>query len=940
MANINKLARTAISAALLSAAMVPATSYAQDEAMMEEVVVTGSRIKRDGFGSNSPLSVFDAEQIGLSGVASIDEFLKDIPAFTGYQMGSSTNNGSDEGRKKIDLRGLGFERTLVLINGRRTIGDASGDGAVDLNTVPEAMIERIEVLKDGASTIYGSDALSGVVNFVLRDDFEGVEINAFAGQSTDGSLAKNNGISVLAGVGGERGNMVMSFSYSNQDEMVQADRGFAEATIYPIHQGDGRFTLENSGSSNSRKIRVPGEGNWIQDATTGVARPFEATDIYDYSPVNALIQPNERWQFAVIGNVEIAEGLEFYGEGMYTRRTSHQRLAPDASFAVTGSFETPNNGLQWNDYVPANNPFNPFGINASGPDGVIGTADDLNPLGIENIGVRINRRFVESGGRIFDQTADTYRFVTGFRGSWNDIDWDFAYTYAENELTDETLNYGRFDNWATAVDPVACAADANCPGVLDPFGDYGSISPAQMAFLSTSSLKDLYNSKMEMFSFNVSGSFGDLAGGQIGWAAGIEHRNEEGSYSPDEFLGAGLTTGGASDPLEGDYSVDEYYGEIFLPITDTFEVSASVRYSDYDTSAGSSTTYKIGADWQVMDDMRLRSTFSTGFRAPNIAELNQGDAADFPIIVSVCEFGDRTLAAGDITQTMYDNCQALGIDTSDAGEFGFAWQSLYITNAPTTDLEPEESETFTFGVVYAPSWAQGLQMSIDYWDIEIEDVIGAPDMNDLYRACMGSAGLTSPACSAFADFGGPHFTPDYDIFPADAVSAFGNLGTLSTDGFDFEVRYSGVLDTALVQGYNLSWTATLMESYDRAYPLTGSIDLLGTANGFETWPEWRWQFGAGIFGENWTLDYKIRFIDEMEDRLRSPVATADAKAEDIMYHDLVGTFSWSNYSFSLGVNNVTDEDPPYFHSAFNANTEPGTYDVIGRRVFASVSASF
>ena len=238
------------SLAAVAALSVPycETAFAADEdEMMEEIIVTGSRIKRDGFSSSSPLDVFDQSDVLEAGVASIDEFLKDIPAFTGYQMGTSTNNGSDVGQKKLDMRGLGFQRTLVLINGRRMIGDTKVDGAVDINNVPEAMVGRIEVLKDGASTIYGSDALAGVVNFILRDEFEGLEFSANAGQGTEDGQAGNNGISMLAGVAGERGNMVMSFSYSAQEEMKQEERPWANQTQYSLHQGNGVFDIFDSG---------------------------------------------------------------------------------------------------------------------------------------------------------------------------------------------------------------------------------------------------------------------------------------------------------------------------------------------------------------------------------------------------------------------------------------------------------------------------------------------------------------------------------------------------------------------------------------------------------------------------------------------------------------------------------------------------------------------
>ncbi|WP_296051405.1 TonB-dependent receptor [uncultured Alteromonas sp.] len=929
-----KLAKSVKLACAVGAAstlLMPNAVLAQDsEAAVERISVTGSRILKSEFSSSSPISSFGEEDIAVSGVASIDEFLKDVPAFTGYQMGTSTNNGSESGQKKIDMRGLGFNRTLVLINGRRMIGDVNGDGAVDLNNVPEAMIKRVDVLKDGASTIYGSDALAGVVNFVLDDEFVGLEAGANIGMGVSDGQAQDDGFYVKAGVATNKANMVMSLSYSNQDEMKQEERDFSAQTLYPLHQGDGVFDLVTSGSSNSRKIRVPGEGNWIVDDETGEAREFSAvTDLYDYSPVNALIQPNERWQISAIGKVELTDSIEGYMEGIYTRRTSQQRLAPDASFAVTSSFETPNNGLQWNDWVPASNPYNPFGVNAD------------NPLGISDTAVRVNRRFVESGGRLFRQSADTYRMLAGLRGELgSSMFWDVSYSYSEAETIDETLNYGRFDRWATAVDPDACAADSACPGVLNPFGPYGSITDEQMDYLTTGSLKDLYRGTMELFAANISGEAFEMGGGYAGWSLGYEHRNEKGAYSPDEFLAAGLTTGGANDPQSGGFSVDEVYGELYLPVTDDLDISASARYSDYDTSAGTSFTYKVGADYLLTDDARVRLSYATGFRAPNISELNAGQSTGFPIIVSVCEFGDRKLDAGDISQTTYDNCQNLGVDTSDAGEFGFAWQSAYTTSAPAEELEPEESKSYNIGVVLTPSMIEGLAVNIDYWNIEIENVIGAPDMNDLYRTCMGSENLSSVACDAFDGAGGPHFTPDYDIFPADAVAEFGNLGTLETDGVDVDLSYSGDLDMGAVTGYSVSWSGTWVNSYKRIYPLTGAIELAGTANGFEVFPEWRWQSNIGLNGDDWSFNYKIRFIGETTDRLQSAVATADAVAEQTVYHDVVGTYTFGVTTVTVGVNNLTDQDPPYFHSAFNANTEPGTYDVIGRRVFGNVVFRF
>lgn len=914
-----------------------ATAGAQQ---LETIEVTGSRIRRDEFASSSPISTFSRDDFEKAGVISVDEFLKEIPAFTGFQLNTSTNNGGD-GQKKVDMRGLGFNRTLVLVNGRRQIGDVNGDGAVDLNTIPTALIERIEVLKDGASTIYGTDALAGVVNIILKNRFDGFEFRSDYGQGLDGQ-ADNKGLSFTGGTVSGRGSFLMSVGYNEQTEMVQAERSFAQYALYPLLTG-GVFVATPSGSSNSRKIRVDTDGNGSPDENRifdtdptdlvglpGAARAFAPSDVYNYAPVNALVTPNEHWQMSSLGNLEILDGLNGYFEALYTRRTSAQRLAPDASFDVL-DVNTPNNGVQGNDFVPASNPFNPYGDFADPTD---------NPDGLTGIGVNVNRRFVESGGRRFVQGADTFRLVTGARGDlvrdWN-MFWDVSYTLAQNEVVNETLNYGRFDRWAIAVDPAACAADAACTaagGVLNPFGEYGSITPAQMAYLSTSSLKDVLIAKMNTLAVNVTGSvLGALPGGSIGWAVGAERRREEGEFKPDEFSAEGLTTSGSSDPQQGRFEVNEVYGEALLPVLDMLTLDVSLRTFSYDTSAGDDLIYKFGLDFRPIDSLGIRAGYGTGFRAPNITELNQRESTGFPIVEPLCEFADRRLAAGQMTQTAYDNCQAMvvsdGVDTTDAGEFGFAWQSAYTTLAPTTPLQPEESENYHLGVIFTPEFLKGLSLSADYWHIQVENLIGAPDINDLMAACLNSVGMTDPSCATF-DTGQP-----YDgFFPANATAQFGNLGTLTTAGIDFNAFYEGNLPALGFLKYHLLFGATYVDTYERQFALGGTRELVGTANGFAVFPEWRWNAEAGLSGvSGWTAAWQMRYIGETEDALRPSSITDDATAEATMYHDLVGSYSYRGVTILGGINNLMDEDPPRFHSAFNANTEPGMYDVIGRAIF-------
>ena len=898
--------------------------FAQDDDNVEEVIVTGSKITKDEFSSSSPITIITEEDILSAGNASVDEYLKYTPAFTGYQLGTSTNNGGD-GSRKVDLRGLGFNRTLVLLNGKRTIGDIGGDGAVDIGGIPEMMIKRVEVLKDGASTIYVSDAISGVVNFILDDKFTGLKVQAGMGEGTENGQARDESVGMMAGIGGDNGNVVFSASWKNQKEMLQAEQPWANDALYPQIQSDGSFKAVGSGSSNSRKIRGPG-GNYIYDSSIGAARPFTAADVYNYAPVNALITPNERTQMGVLGTLEVTDNVEMYFSGIYNRRYSHQRLAPDASFAVNSAVETPNNGAQYNDWVPANNPYNPFGsVNCS------------NSAGICDVAVRINRRFEESGGRIFEQTVDAYSIVTGFRFEAMGWNHDISMTFAETEQVDETLNYGRFDRWAIAVDPVACAANSSCPGVLNPFGEFGSITPEQMSFLTAGSLKDQSGADFEMISWVVSNDM---------FAFGVEKRQEFGYFKPDEFSAEGLTTGGASAPLRGGFSVTEVFGEYLAKVSDELTVDMSVRYSDYDT-VGDTTNFKIGADYVLSEDVRLRASYGTGFRAPNVSELNTDASTTFPVIDLPCELGDRRLAAGAISQTIHSNCQALGYDTSDAGEYGFAWQSYHEYYADG-QLAPEESTNLSFGAVMDSDMLGGVQMSVDYFNIEIDKVIALPIANLIFLDCLSQTTMdfSKGSCGLFIDYGlndSSSFGPNglqYFGYPGDIETPWGNQGTFTSDGIDFALSTSGDLDMGAVSGYSVNFDATWHNSYEQEFTYGGGRDYVGSADGFAVYPELRYVLALGVNGDSWNASWNIRFVSESDDVWRHPSVTADAVAEATTYHDLTTSYDFGNTVLRFGVNNLTDEKPPYFHSNFNGNTEPGVYDVIGRRMFMSVTATF
>ena len=953
-----KSVRLALTLGAATAICFGQAAVAQEEGeSFEKISVTGSRIIRDEFASSSPISVFDQEDLTNSGVTNLDEFLKFVPAFTGFQLGATTNNGNAEGQRKVDMRGLGFNRTLVLINGRRHVGDVTDDGAVDLNAIPFSMVKRIEVLKDGASTIYGTDAIAGVVNIILHDDFEGIQLNADWGQSTEHGDATNSSIALLMGTASDKGSFTMALEYNRQEEMFQGDRDWGNIALFSELSGSG-FIGVPGGSSNSRTIRgVPALGitqGFTQDATTGEIRNYRgATDSYNYAPVNALVTPNERWQFAANGKYELDSKTTVYAETLYTRRTGQTRLAPDASFNTRSDYVSLATGLeQDNDFVPASNPFNPFGVNMTDTTRAFLEQNfDVDLAGFNGAPVRINRRFTESGGRINRVTGNTFRMVTGLERELADgLYFDISYTYAQNEFINNEGNLHRFDRWEIAVTPELCAANPDCASItgpenaIDPFSDFGSITPEQMAFLTTTGfLKNTTNGQLSMLQANLSGELGELDGGTIGWAVGYESRREKGDFSPDEFLSEGLTTGGAANPLSGSFTVDEIYTEFYLPVSEDVTVDFSARYSDYDT-VGNDINFDIGLEWVATDEIRVRGGYSTGFRAPNISELNQPEQTSFPVVEPYCEFADRR---SDITQTMYDNClAAVGGDVNrlgDGGELGFAWQSTFVTEAPPAGtLKPEESVSITLGVVYESESIEGLLVSLDYWNIEVDNLIGSPDMNDIYRHCLNSPNLSATSCDAFPrnSSGDPALVAFAASPPNSARSVFGNLGLLETSGLDFEAQYSFDYDMGLFNEVVLLTSGTYLMERTNTFALAGSVSLEGTADGFGVFPELRTNSSIRLQGEDLTVGWDIFYISASDDLRRPAEISVDAEAEAMVYHDLYGTYNFDFGSVTVGLNNVMDEDPPYFHRAFNANTDPGVYDVIGRRIFVNTRFTF
>ncbi|WOH39362.1 TonB-dependent receptor [Thalassotalea fonticola] len=541
---------------------------------VERIEVTGSRINRTDMETASPVTVISADIIAKSGYTSVQEVLNAQPTAAGMSLGASSNNGSG-GKATVNLRGMGVERTLVLLNGRRMVASGTGaDASVDLNTIPVAMIKSIEILKDGASAVYGSDAIAGVVNIITKKDYEGTEISADL-SSTDKGDGESGGFSILHGreIGG--GNLVVGFQYSERGEVIQSDRDFVPA-------GNSSFVPEGS------------LGGKTPDGNGG----FEPRDHgYDYTTSSYAQTPNELYSLFTSFNKEIASDTELSIDAMYTRRESDQQMAPQ----------------------PANIDLDRDQLDDKYNDQFDKVDEDGNP--IETLNYR--RRMVDAGPRIYGQETDTYRFSAALKGYLdNDDMWDVSATFGKNESKDVVENSIHAGNMETSI---YAYQDLWFSG-----------DEMDRDFLVSEGVIYTEENEGGNEQFTLSAGYSGMTENDIGYAMGVESRFESGYYTPDEVTQAGESTAAQQDPTDGNYTVNSVYAEISVPVTEKLAVEAATRYDRYSTFGGA-TTWKLGATYSFTDTFMIRSVAATGFRAPSVSELYAGNSGSFDYLADPWE---------------------------------------------------------------------------------------------------------------------------------------------------------------------------------------------------------------------------------------------------------------------------------------------------------------
>jgi iron complex outermembrane recepter protein len=956
LTKFNRLAAALGSALLgLSASAIAQEATPEDETTLESVVVTGSKIRRTDFETSQPVLSLSKADIKATGISQVGDLLQSLPSI-GASLNQTYNNGGN-GSTYVDLRNLGTSRTLVLVNGKRYAPDGNAlSGVVDLNSIPTSIIERIEVLKDGASTIYGSDAIAGVINIITIDQFEGMEANAYIGENSEGD-GRTQSYDFTAGASNDTTSIIANISFQKNEAIFAGDRDisavpqFGAVFCASSTSPEGRFGLAGRSGTftlTNTAALPPGQ---VQSATN--IRPFNIpADCYNFAPDNYLLTPQQRYAgFAKIKH-SVRENITFRSEFVYNNRTSAQLLAPvPVTFAGNGLFG-PNNVFD----VSAQSFYNPFGVNTT----------------------RVQRRLNETGGRKFSQSVDVWHYSGGFEGYFDlwdrNFNWDAGYTFSLNQQSDITTGQVNFVRVRDAVGPsfrdaqgvLRCGTATNIIAGCVPlnlFGGNGSITPDQLAYISVP-LQDAYEYRRTGYQANLSGDIAELPAGMLAFATGYEYRRESGFDLPDALTATGASSGNIRQPTAGGYAVDEFFGELSVPIlagmtgAETLELSLASRYSDFDTF-GDTTNSKIGIKWKPISDLLIRASYAEGFRAPDINALFQGNSDSFQTISDPCTGAGQATANrfATLTAAQRANCLAAGVPATGAQQ---ASGQVRATVGGNPNLTPETSISKSYGFIYNPEYLPGFDISVDRWEINLENIINALGGQTILDACiLGGAAAQCSLITRLAGTGATTGVLDTNL----------NAGTADLTGWDLGASYR--FDTENYGGFRVNIDATYLEEYKTVTPSgipndplvfsnpgnyygTGLSDPRLKSNLYLTW-------NYQDFGVTWAMRFKSRLQENCTNAVNPMAQCSDPnglpfnvdglgstglevvptnKIASTTYHD--AQVRWSapwNATLSGGIRNLFDRDPPVAISASNNSFDP-SYDIPGRFFYMSYTQKF
>lgn len=950
---------------------------AQDAEEREVIVVTGTRIKRDGFTAPSPVTVLSDEAISLQGEVNLANVLNQLPALgSTFTNASSTGFIGTTGLSFLDLRRLGTDRTLVLVNGRRHVGSSAGSAAIDINSIPQELVERVEVVTGGASAIYGADAVSGAVNFVMKQDYEGVSLYGQMGQADEGNAFSYT----IRGIAGsnfdnDRGNAVITFEYSNSDGFIGNDRSYNRRNLTFVENPENGDTADNPNDgipdnilvSDARLnfITIPG---LFLDLTGVVDDTFEGFQIDEGGGLNIYTPGDPRF---------LVDGIDIGGDGLplsditgslqgdlqrviTTARINYEldplvnvfleaKYVNAQSFAFngTGAFDIFSLGIS------ADNAFIPSSVRTLLDDAGIPEDDST---------IFLVSRSHNEAERTSKVERQLFRSVIGFDGEFeNGIDYELSFVWgrATNQIQqgNNRINDRFFAGVDAVIDPETgnpvCRVSID-PDAADAFPDFAVDGCVPINLFGPNTISEeaidwayadgFVNESLEQsvitlaFTGDTSAMNFELPAGPIGWAAGTEYRHEKAKSFPSEVDQLGLTFLNIIPPTTGSFDVWEIFGEVSIPVladlpfAEELSIDGAVRYADYST-VGSATSWKIGGSWTPVSDLRIRGTYSRAIRAPNISELFGPQSQTFLFFDDPCDA--ENLDQG--SENRAANCTALGAPP------GYV-QDNTVGNTPGTtggnpNVGEERANTWTLGGVLTPEWAPGLGISIDYWNVDIKDAISTPTLDDVLSNCVDGASIDNEFC--------PLITRDPTTFQVTTfVITNQNFAGLKARGLDFEVNYTfdlediglgdaGTLDTRVI--------GTRLLKLDNL-PFQSQPDFVDEELGELGDPKWVVNFNTTWNWGDFTLNYELRYLSkqllvEIDELAADPDLQDPFRTSSTMFHDIQGRYMLSeNIQLFAGINNVAQKFPPLGLSG--AGTGSAIFDNIGRFYYGGVRLTY
>ena len=916
------------------------TTQTQPEASkaktLNAVTVTGSLIRRVDKETASPVTTVDRATITNAGNPTMGNVLQALPSVSGNATNTQNNsNGGGvasptleggDGAARISLRGLGVNRTLVLIDGQCMAN-------ADVNMIPQSMIERVDVLAEGASTVYGSDAIGGVVNFILRKDYKGVEASINGGVSSHGD-GQRHGLSIIGGMTGDNYNIVGGLDYNKYDAVLATQRKYSAHQLY---LSSGVLSAAGSSTIPTGKIQTPasiaakaagtcptqyvtlgsGNGSSVSDYRCDLGNP----DAYNYNAYNYIQTAQQRTDGFLLGNVSLTDNLSFFADAFFNHTQSSGQDAPAPTSA---------NGDGW--YVSASNPINPFGV-------TFGT-DPANPTD-PNGGYNFNTRLTGAGTRLHTFDTQNMQINTGLRGAFGQSNWNW----------DAILNYGHSRRVQRNYNEVNIADfQAAINSGVNIF-DQANQGAALAAGVSTPEY--VFTNATKQVQFDANGELWELPAGTVQLAVGTLYRKQMMNYTvtPDAVLN--LATGGCSvlqeacgSPGRGSDNVKEVYAESLIPLLSeqpgayALNLDLGVRYSDYNTSGGT-TNGKVAIEWRPIQDLLVRGTVSQVFRAPNLDELYDGVTLIQPGLNDPC----IGLTAAQLAQHAAA-CQSVPVGWAGNSPYQV---NTYYSGASTVGqkLKPEQGKSIDFGLVYNPEWMPGLSTSVDFWHIYLNDLLTPIAAQTIVDSCFANA--NSPYCSLISRFGtNTQQAGNINVIDTPVV----NLGNLSTSGIDFTLDYKiphfdlgSVNPGDFKAGFASTYLSTYSNDATPGQPGAHTVNYAGTyTQQFGNMARWRATLTLNWMLGNWSAQWQTRYINHLTNmNADAAIPGVNIPMASVMYQSIKIGYKVPSIhtTFDVGVDNLADKAPPLvYQNGMNYNVDTSTYDTIGRYYWARATVKF